>query len=71
MSTDGSNVVRLTTDADGEGWPAWSPDGRFIAYERRATSDALADIWVMNADGSSERDLTNDPANEDIGPSWQ
>lgn len=32
MSSDGSDVQRLTYTEGGEGEPAWSPDGRQIAY---------------------------------------
>jgi dipeptidyl aminopeptidase/acylaminoacyl peptidase len=59
---DGSRRVRLTlsrsaTDA------AWSPDGRFVAYVRQG------DIFVANADGSGERNVTRDAA-LNSGPAW-
>ncbi|NWF64158.1 MAG: PD40 domain-containing protein [Chloroflexi bacterium] len=41
---------------------AWSPDGESIAVVRRDLSVTRGDqIWVMNADGSEARMLTNDP----------
>ena len=40
---------------------AWSPDGESIAEVRRDLSIIRGDqIWVMNADGSDARALTND-----------
>lgn len=40
---------------------AWSPDGEMIAVIRRDLSIPRGDqIWVMNADGSDARMLTND-----------
>ena len=51
MRADGSHVIRLTTSAEAEGWPAWSPDGRFIAYNRSPQADGLNDVWVMNVTG--------------------
>ncbi|MCB0118209.1 MAG: PD40 domain-containing protein [Anaerolineales bacterium] len=40
---------------------AWSPDGKSIAVIRRDLSIARGDqVWVMNADGSDVRMLTND-----------
>jgi Tol biopolymer transport system component len=40
---------------------AWSPDGEQIAIVRRDLSIPRGDqIWVMNADGSDARMLTND-----------
>ncbi len=75
MNADGSNVTRLT-DAPGEdGWPAWSPDGTAIAFSSarddcsisratdcRTTGDVgpWADVWIMNADGSNQRRVTED-----------
>jgi Tol biopolymer transport system component/DNA-binding winged helix-turn-helix (wHTH) protein len=48
--------------------PAFSPDGRMIAYmaERRGVS---ADVWLMDADGKNQRQLTSDPA-ADYFPTW-
>lgn len=58
-SSAGSNAVRLTA---GPGWstdPAWSPDGRRIAF----TSDRSGNpqIYIMDADGSSQRRVTSTP----------
>jgi Tol biopolymer transport system component len=44
----------LTHDPDDEFAPAWSPDGRQIAYV------ANTDIWLMDADGGHQRRLTHD-----------
>lgn len=71
MSADGSFPHRLTT---GTGtFPTWSPDGSQIAFARYGTSEGSAipnyDVWVMNADGSGETNITDDPA-EDIEPDW-
>jgi Tol biopolymer transport system component len=45
---------RLTTDPAADDWPAWSPDGRLIAF-MRFTSEILADIFVIPALGGAER----------------
>ena len=50
VNADGSGQRRLTRRSGGA--PAWSPDGRTIAF----VSDA--GIYVMNADGSEHRGLT-------------
>jgi Tol biopolymer transport system component len=48
--------------------PAWSPDGRLIAFTRRSgTGDT--DIWIANADGTGERDLYSPDTNE-AAASW-
>ena len=42
---------------------AWSPDGKRIAVVRRDLSIPRGDqIWLMNADGSEARVITNTPA---------
>ena len=50
------NLLRLT-DSDGyDGAPAWSPDGRKIAFV--SDRDGDRDIYVMDADGSNVERLT-------------
>jgi Tol biopolymer transport system component len=67
MNADGSGIRELTHDARQNAEPAWSPDGRRIAFVSRR--DGNADIYVMNADGSGKRNLTRNPA-KDYRPSW-
>ena len=51
MNADGSGVTRLTdNDARDDGTPAWSPDGRRIAFDSNHVGNI--EIYVMNADGS-------------------
>jgi Tol biopolymer transport system component len=47
--------------------PAWSPDGSRIAFASKR--DGTSHIYVMQADGSGTRRLT-DTAKEDDHPSW-
>jgi Tol biopolymer transport system component len=61
VSPSGS-LKRLTKTSNiSETSPAWSADGRKIAYERRDFSDqnhpGPYEIWVMNADGSHRHRL--------------
>jgi Tol biopolymer transport system component/CubicO group peptidase (beta-lactamase class C family) len=42
--------------------PAWSPDGRMIAF--LSWNDDNYDVYVMNADGSGQTNLTRSPADE-------
>jgi hypothetical protein len=49
--------------------PAFSPDGRKIAFVRWVSA-ANSAIFVMNADGTHQRRLTNLPGVE-LAPSWQ
>jgi dipeptidyl aminopeptidase/acylaminoacyl peptidase len=47
--------------------PAWSPDGRQIAFESNLDGDM--EIFVMNADGSNVRQITHNSL-WDEGPAW-
>ncbi len=61
MDLAGARQVNLTnTPTVEEGDPAWSPDGRRIAFASRP-NDGLPQIWVMNADGTGARELTDLP----------
>jgi TolB protein len=64
-STVGPDDTPLTsTDTSSESSPSWSPDGRSIAFF------GGTDIYVMNADGSGARNLTNS-AGFKFAPAWQ
>src|SRR6266540_2031171 len=69
---DGSPEVylgdrRLTEDAASDGEPAPSPDGGEIAFV--STRDGNREIYVMRADGTQQRRLTRNAA-DDEWPSW-
>ncbi len=60
IDVDGTGRTRLT-DAHGE-YPDWSPDGTRIAFT--SGRDGSYDIWVMDADGGNQVNLTGNPAYE-------
>jgi TolB protein len=62
MNANGSGLRNLTRNPAFEGDPAWSPDGRSIAF--RSMRDGNPEVYVMNANGSGQRNLTRSPANE-------
>ena len=47
--------------------PAWSPDGTRIAFA--SNRDGNMELYVMSADGSNVRRITNHPA-ADVVPTW-
>jgi TolB protein len=49
IASNGSHVRRLTFSPSTEAAPAWSPDGRWIAYS--SYSSAHTSIWKMRPDG--------------------
>jgi Tol biopolymer transport system component len=67
MNADGSNVRRLTTFGFCYG-AHFSPDGTQIVFSHQVNEDALSDLWIMNADGSNPRNLTNTTDNIESEP---
>ncbi|GAC1434321.1 MAG: hypothetical protein NVSMB51_01190 [Solirubrobacteraceae bacterium] len=71
MDPDGSNQRRLTSGS-GDGRPNWSPDGSQIAFDstRDDPINFNSDVWVINADGTNERRLTDATLSWDGRPAW-
>ena len=61
VNADGSGLLQLTDNDDRvfDGHPVWSPDGRTIAFT--SDRDGNAEIYVMNADGSDQRNVSQSP----------
>jgi len=60
INRDGTGLKQLTED--GGKCPAWSPDGKKIAFYKYSYwgSEEAGDgqLWIMNADGTNKRQLT-------------
>ncbi|MEW6996895.1 TolB family protein [Colwelliaceae bacterium BS250] len=58
---DGNNMRRLTNVKNvWDSGPAWSPDGKTIVFAREykgVNGDRPEEIWLMNADGSEQRQI--------------
>jgi TolB protein len=73
VRADGTDVVRLTrTPGRNELGPTWSPDGRRLAFWRSPAPFGSGSLWVMRANGSGQRRLTDridarDPAWNPVG----
>jgi WD40 repeat protein len=39
-------------------WPAWSPNGRLIAWDEHSTTSSESVLWIANADGSDAHTVT-------------
>ncbi len=67
MNADGTGDHNVSGEANLDGWPAWSPDGKRIVFSHRV-SDRFQ-LFVMNRDGSGARQLM-DAAGEFVNPRW-
>ena len=64
----GKHPRRLTNNRVSDTAPAWSPDGSKIAFVENANGNA--DIWIMDADGKNQVDITNTPDADEDRPAW-
>jgi Tol biopolymer transport system component len=83
MNADGSDPTNLTEHSDADYFPAWSPDGTKIAFMTDRESDGVpfpvadprlvigfdVEIFVMNDDGTGQKNLTDNAA-WDGYPTW-
>ena len=65
VAADGSSLERITHA--GARNPVWSPDGTRIAFD--STRDGDYEIYVIGADGTDLRQLTNN-THADYLPDW-
>ena len=71
MNPDGSDQRRLTVHEGIDNQPAWSPDGKRIAFSRGLGTGI--DVFVMNADGSEQTrvtHLTDTDVGGGLSPTW-
>ena len=68
MDNDGRNPVNLTDHEGVDGWPVWSPDGKFIAFA--SEQEGNTKIFVMDSDGKNKRKVTDGSPFDDRQPYW-
>ena len=72
---DGSNRQQLTHGNRIDMSASWSPDGQRIVFESFLYGEQYSDLWdldifVVNADGTGLRNLTNSPLLDQGVPAW-
>lgn len=68
VGVDGSEITRIPLESTFAGRPAWSRDGRWIAFER---SDGVhTDLAVVHPDGTAPRSVVASPSGSTGGPAW-
>jgi Tol biopolymer transport system component len=68
-NVDGSHLTRLTSDSNNVN-PAWSRDGRWIAFVRGPEGAGRGNLYIMRSDGSDMRRVTTGESSSDTEPKW-
>jgi Tol biopolymer transport system component len=61
VRADGSGLRRLTAGSEIDTAPLVAPNGRYLAFERRATEGAPADLYTVGINGGTPRRLAATP----------
>lgn len=64
ISNEDGSLVRLLPSGPENKGPVWSPDGQRIYF--LSTRDGNSEIYVINADGSGETNLTNHASSDSV-----
>ena len=74
VNPDGTGLAQLTHEPApriAARWPNWSPDGSRILFVRFNPSNGAGRIWIMNANGTGQHQLTSDaPGYRDYQPKY-
>ncbi len=70
IGPDGSGLQQLTDSIPNATDPAWSPDGARIAFSGFPPGGQAPDIFVMQADGSGQANITATPTMGEVQPAW-
>lgn len=68
MNADGTGPTNVTNNAAADDQPAFSPDGKKIAFS--SNRDGNSEIWAMNVDGSNLLQLTTTSGVFNLNPAW-
>ena len=72
MDSSGEFLRQLTSNSIPEYTPRWSPDGLRLAFGMSSAGEDHWDIYIINADGTGLRQLTDTPEGYTaISPVWR
>lgn len=66
----GESKVRITNFTGGNGYSAWSPDGKRIAFYAKYDNRKTWSIHIINSDGTNRKRLTHAKNKWDSSPTW-
>jgi len=67
---EGKSKTKITDFSGGNGYSAWSPDGKRIAFYAKYNERKTWSIHTMNSDGSNRKRLTHEDNKWDNSPTW-
>jgi dipeptidyl aminopeptidase/acylaminoacyl peptidase len=59
VSWDGKQQVQLTSDAESESSPDWSPDGKYLSFLSARQDSKGSQVWLMDRRGGEGKKLTD------------
>ena len=66
----GGDVRRLTNDGRTTSPPSWSPTGAMLVYSKRTYYSSDSQVFVIGADGSGDRQITESNSYGNQEPTW-
>lgn len=69
-NTEAISKIKITNHAGADGYAAWSPDGKRIAFYAKYNGIKTWSIHTMNSDGSNRKRLTHAENKWDNSPTW-
>lgn len=71
INVDGTGLINLSNNVSRDEGPAWSPLGDKIAFvSDRGRATAEYRLWIMDADGGNQTEISNPLSQGDRFPSW-
>jgi Tol biopolymer transport system component len=68
----GANRKQITRLGGSNARPAWSPDGKYIAFQHMDGNSQFSSLYIMEADGSNPVEIIKAEGPAETGrPSWK